>query len=1695
MRRRIWKRALTLLLGFLFVCSIIPVVSVLANEQLEPRAIHILTDDLYDWAQNPPYKKGDVAYFYVMFNNHIDLACSSSTYLVLKHVDTGDEIRIPYRGLLMNSPTIAFFWFEVTNQSPGHYQFHALLGTCSGRKMNLSDYNLYDMTPYNSNTYNQNIIRALNTSTVFFDPEPPTVVSIKVTSDKSRLKAGDVVTIELTMNEKVTLDGTPSLLLNNNRKAVFKEFSDDKMLRFEYTVNPGDDIERLDLVQMEGVTLSDDIGNKTESPIAMSLDAGTNILIDTTPPTATIKDSHGNIKSSSGGIYAREHDLRLHVTDRDLDRVQIYHKWTTSSTKPAPEAIVDTGMGNEQPVEQPKDVNGDYYLHMKLIDDVGNMERYTFGPYRYDYDPPTVSFDADLRTSQDPIEIRVSATDALSGVKQLAYKWEGEPGEAEVVSGSTLNVMTPPNEKDHVLIITAIDHAGNSGTYRSETYRVDRTPPSVSFILQDSDAPAKSKTVRIEVAGDGKEDGRLYIQWTEVSSDPDDSAWKGIHDGALPAVYYLETPEDLTGTYQLHVKAIDVAGNMEITSSGGLVLDNKSPVIGFMPDGNEFYKPSSATQLNIVEPHLDKVYYAISESSEKLDEEESGWRSTDNGATIAIEGMTGVYYVHVRAIDEAANDDYVISQPFYVDHLAPIGNVSFEVSYTNKVEAWANFQAEDNLTDKTEMEMSYRVDGGAWGDWMTYTDIQRITLKPEEREQILEVRYRDEAGNVSQIYSASIIYDITPPQYVSHVLSPGGLTNGSVEVTLYYTDAGSGDGSVKQVVEENGEYRLTFSDQAGNTNSQLVMVTNIDKIKPTVSIEPDGLTVKRQAVSAIVKAEDDVSPASRIQVFYHWSKSSSEQPADWQPLSEDGSTEELAGVDGFWYLWVKAVDEAGNVQVKTSKPFELDNTPPTADILFSPDTRTALPVTATILPSEPVTVIEPEGAFSYVFEENGSFEFKFVDEAGNVGTAVAIVDWIDKDLPTANVTMSPDTWTNGNVDVTVDVSGFPPRSLVKVHASPEISYPVMWTTVEHGDVIELTEEMTVTKAVYRFTENGELSFTIVDLETDLQSTNTITVHQIDRVAPVGKLIYSHENWTNQDVTVRLEAEDDRSIVSADQFVRVFTGNGEYTFKFWDEAGNVSELTAVVDFIDKEPPKPVITFSTDTWTNEPVTATVEFIDASPVTILNNNGSDTYTFHENGTFTLMAVDAAGNTVDVKIEVDWIDREPPQGTFEYSTLGWTNDDVLVTLHAFDNSGAPVVYENGNTHLFTENGSHVFIVRDAAGNQQTFTAVVNRIDRVAPEAEIYYSITSPTNAMVRTVLSPSEPVTVLNNGGSFIRDFMDNGIFVFEIADRAGNTAKITASVDWIDRIAPKPSVIYSTTEPTFGDVRAQVTADEPFHVLNNNRNREYVFRENGSFTFYIQDLAGNTAEIEARVDNIDKSEATYTLNYSETAPTQNSVTVTVTFDRPVTILNNNGSPVVTFDRNGVFWMRAKDGKGMEVLIPIEVQNIDQTAPEIEFAYERILLALGEAFDPLADVRAMDQMDGDLTDRLQAEHGVNPHQVGEYQVTYKVTDRAGNEAVKTRQVIVVDPREWIVFVNSEDVSDGRSLLRAANLELSWFGAQGDVRIRWAYGKLMLGEMKRNEQFYEEAVPVLKQGYYTFLIEDQERRYELIHVYVIPTD
>ena len=66
-------------------------------------------------------------------------------------------------------------------------------------------------------------------------------------------------------------------------------------------------------------------------------------------------------------------------------------------------------------------------------------------------------------------------------------------------------------------------------------------------------------------------------------------------------------------------------------------------------------------------------------------------------------------------------------------------------------------------------------------------------------------------------------------------------------------------------------------------------------------------------------------------------------------------------------------------------------------------------------------------------------------------------------------------------------------------------------------------------------------------------------------------------------------------------------------------------------------------------------------------------------------------------------------------------------------------------------------------------------------------------------------------------------------------------------------------------------------------------------------------------------------------------------------------------------------------------------------------LVLKVGDNFDALNGVTASDKEDGDLTSKIQVlENTVNTKKVGDYKVTYKVTDSDNNETTLTIKVIV---------------------------------------------------------------------------------------------
>ena len=83
----------------------------------------------------------------------------------------------------------------------------------------------------------------------------------------------------------------------------------------------------------------------------------------------------------------------------------------------------------------------------------------------------------------------------------------------------------------------------------------------------------------------------------------------------------------------------------------------------------------------------------------------------------------------------------------------------------------------------------------------------------------------------------------------------------------------------------------------------------------------------------------------------------------------------------------------------------------------------------------------------------------------------------------------------------------------------------------------------------------------------------------------------------------------------------------------------------------------------------------------------------------------------------------------------------------------------------------------------------------------------------------------------------------------------------------------------------------------------------------------------------------------------------------------------------------------------------NRDKTAPVLNVPGS-ITVAFGAAFNPLEGVSASDDRDGDLTGAVIVIGKVDTGKAGDYELTYEVTDSAGNKTTANRVVTVSEEK-----------------------------------------------------------------------------------------
>ena len=1660
----------------------------------------------------------------------------------------------------------------------------------------------------NSLIASNNIQGKIQNKTIKIDTISPQILSLTSSNGDSVYSGTEVINFQLKCSEPVHFTDSTSLtlFLGNDvyKEAEYISGDGTDTFSYRYVVAEGDNSTDLDVALLNG-TIKDLAGFNLNNTLFSSFKDDRDIRIDTQPPSI----SFGGETAEQRQVWAKAHGVVINTSDNinDPNNNDIYYYWSQIAIPPESfeeiigPVIIANGADIPKPSEQ---ATGEYYLHVKAIDMAGNYSVDSIGVFKFDNEIPLVSVTPQSGDGESSYTVSITATDDKSGINETRYWWnkDGVKGQEFILENGNL-VQTPDMDGVYTLTVEAKDNANNIKSYTSESFVVDRVSPSVTFLPGGSNVASNTAESEVTIIDEKSFINSGYYQWTQsvVAPDDNDENWTEFFtlqqgNETKTKTQTLTLNNNSNGVWYLHIKCEDVAGNKDtFTSSQGFILDNENPSMYFSPDGTISSTKEFSTNLIISNENngYEIKYEITNQPSSSFDENVLNEYIVNNGQDILFEinnNATDTYYIHVKVTDTAGNSSTISSKQIYIDNTCPTGGIDSTCEFTNKETVQLMLEAMDifPVGSQERLEMRLSIDRGtSWLDfegqnWIPKSDTKQINL-PQEGIYDISVQYRDEAHNESVIYTCQVNFEKNPP-ILQETQYNSAWTNQNLSVVIIpvddYTDTDSisiellGYDSLEEVTlqgdtltfRQNGSCDIRLKDLAGNESICKIEISNIDKEAPTLGLNPDGISEPSQMVTTHVLVEDNVSENSNINVVYAWSLSNSQKPSNgWVQVGPD-RTIQYDSVTGVWYLWLRATDELGNIsEYSSSNPFVLDNTDPEVlSIGYNPNQITANDVTARVVFSEAVRVLEPvetnsfSESFEYTFVENGTINVIYFDRAGNQNSKTLTVDWIDKSIPSAYESYLPNSWTNGTVNVLVSSNepsdyslyDFRPivngnRVSVSYHGNDNAIAKSVYnwnndtglyladsndnqqTVTNYVYSVELvnaqiTGDGAVTDAVFEFTENAVMTYKIMKLGTLVNGNGEIVVDKIDKKDPTASFEYTSgakkwsaledEMWTNQDVQVEIKARDNSGqpvdiLNNNGSSFYIFDNTGDFTFIIGDEAGNETSVTASVYKIDKVAPTATLSYTSgdnswiriddEIWTNQDVEVALTATDDSntPVEIINNGGSNRYTFSNNGSFTFRYRDMAGNEAETTATVSKIDKLAPTPTVFYDTQQWTNQDVNVWIEFDIEEEATILNNEGsNKYKFTESGAFTFEFEDHAGNQDEITVVVNNIDKEIPEVnEIWYSTNEPTNGEVSVKIYANEDVEFSTDNGNDSFTFNENGSHEFIFNYRADNQNSVIVSVNNIDKTPPTAWIDYSTTTKTNEDVIATIRTNEDIYVLNNNTRKEYVFKENGSFTFRYQDLAGNSGEIEAGVDNIDKTLPSITLEYSETQPTQENVVVTIVSDKPITPVNYT-EDVITFTENTVKWLKATDEFGVEFDFQIVVDNIDRQSPVFDFTEgENLILELGKEFDLLKDVLITDNIDEHIDNRVAISHSIDINTECKYDITYSVSDLAGNSTVVNRKAIVIDSEAFNVFINTNKSDNNEIVSRAKGINVKMFGIEGDVTIKWLEGKRNRAAFKGCDNISEDGyLDVTKSGYYTLYIQDQERNSRLCHVYII---
>jgi len=371
-----------------------------------------------------------------------------------------------------------------------------------------------------------------------------------------------------------------------------------------------------------------------------------------------------------------------------------------------------------------------------------------------------------------PVEVRLHADDgstggARVGVDRVVYRLDG--GTWQNRSGSDVSLVIN-GDGTHIVDYYAVDKVGNTESQKQITFKIDATPPS---------APGTATEIH----------GVLSGQWQKGLDDPS-FIWVAATDTASGIWYYrvnwnntlqvtqgsaYDPPAVRTGSYDLSVQAVDQAGNVGPVGAAFIFRYDGTPPPAPAIQNHDGVA-SGVWQNSIRTPNFSwltptdqgsgvagyNLYWGSNASGE------SSTLVTGNtfvsATPICAENEAATYYLRLRTQDGVGWQSEWVGYALAYDGAPPnatlVANYGQPVAHQTSVHL--DIAASDQGSGVAQMRLSNS--GYNWSAWMPptselYWEIPAIG----RREHAIYLQLVDGAGNVSDIISDTVYFDVNVP--------------------------------------------------------------------------------------------------------------------------------------------------------------------------------------------------------------------------------------------------------------------------------------------------------------------------------------------------------------------------------------------------------------------------------------------------------------------------------------------------------------------------------------------------------------------------------------------------------------------------------------------------------------------------------------------------------------------------------------------------------------------------------------------------------------------------------------------------------------------------------------------------------------------------------------------------------------------